>query len=677
MDYSAVAEAQQQQHQQQQQQTDQQQPYDASQAQAYAAYYAAYNQYYAQSGYYHQPYYPHEYSSSSAAAPAGAYYAEAQPESAIPPSDASQIHYSGTHTAAYAPGTVYPPGTAYAPATAYAAPTTGQDGYSYQAPQGLNPAAVAALSQLSQLSGTIDAAERAMAGMQDRQPQSHYPHYSQMPQAASSNRPGVGGMTHRSGGGRRDGGPFRGSGGPSRGGGNRGSYIGPQPSRRDGGGPPSSRGRGNGRMSRSRGRRPQFSAPDSQQRSSAVSNTSDPSTGQAQRSLFPIAWCDVCRVDCNSFEILEQHKSGKRHKKTLQRVLDMQARQNVISSELQYNAASQPLIFGQGEDLPLIANDGDGSMHTMNVSIPSSGHMQALGEAVEANIATENNPIPEFVTKQETEHPDQSQPVSDGPKDEGPVPDASQDETLSMEGHGKKRRMGSHDRNDRWRSSRPRMMRGGRGGRHPRSSEGRSLDRPKGPRERPRVCTICSITCDTMAVFECHLSGKKHLARIKRFERQGSVFGPIAVYIPPNQPTRIPNRGPEPMFYGLQSLEALQQQSELQIQGMLHPGDHGLDGPQLENAAGHQLQHFEAEGAAPESMLVQSSGHPDEPPVPTDEQVAVIPDPDNSAPTEFHSDVPIGEVATLPDSGAPVGTDVSIPGADAASGPPPTNSELQ
>ncbi|KAK8947995.1 hypothetical protein KSP40_PGU009371 [Platanthera guangdongensis] len=485
----------------------------------------------------------------------------------------------------------------------------------------------------------------------------------------------VAGMNHRSGG-RRDGGPFRGSGGPSRGGGNRGSYIGPQPSRRDGGGPPSSRGRGHGRMSRGRGRRPQYSASDSQQRSSAVSNASDPSTGQAQRPLFPIAWCDVCRVDCNSLEILEQHKSGKRHKKTLQRVLDIQARQNVISSESQYNAGTQPLVFVQGEDLPPKSNDEDSSKHMMNISIPSSGHMQPSGETVEAYIASENNPTPNCITKQDAECPDQSQTVFDGTKSEGPGSDASQDETLPMEGHGKKRRMGSHDRNDRWRSSRPRMMRNGRGGRRLKSSEGRSFDRPKGPRERPRVCTICSVTCDTMAVFECHLSGKKHLARIKRFESQGSVFGPIAVYIPPNQPTRIPNRGPEPMFYGLQSLEALQQQGELQMQGMLQPGDHGLVFQQMENAPGHQLQHVkEAEGAAPDFVLVQSSRHPDEPPAPTDEQAAVIPDPDNSAPNENLPDIPIGEVATLPDHGASVGTDVAVPGADAAVEAPPPKSE--
>ncbi|KAL6642717.1 hypothetical protein ACP70R_020898 [Stipagrostis hirtigluma subsp. patula] len=28
------------------------------------------------------------------------------------------------------------------------------------------------------------------------------------------------------------------------------------------------------------------------------------------------AWCDICRVECNSEKILELHKNGKRHKRT-------------------------------------------------------------------------------------------------------------------------------------------------------------------------------------------------------------------------------------------------------------------------------------------------------------------------------------------------------------------------
>ncbi|XP_020594558.1 uncharacterized protein LOC110034646 [Phalaenopsis equestris] len=151
MDNSSLAEA---------QQSDQQQAYDPAQAQAYAAYYAACDQYYAASAYYHQPYYPHDYSSTSTAATAGVYYAEAQPDSAVPQADAAQIHNSASH------------GMAYAPAAE-------QGGYPYQAAAGLNTAAAAALSQISQLTGSIDAAERMMAaGMHNAPQSSHYQQYS-------------------------------------------------------------------------------------------------------------------------------------------------------------------------------------------------------------------------------------------------------------------------------------------------------------------------------------------------------------------------------------------------------------------------------------------------------------------------------------------------------------------
>lgn len=37
-----------------------------------------------------------------------------------------------------------------------------------------------------------------------------------------------------------------------------------------------------------------------------------------------IVWCELCRVDCNTAEILEQHKNGKKHKKNLKLQEDLQ-----------------------------------------------------------------------------------------------------------------------------------------------------------------------------------------------------------------------------------------------------------------------------------------------------------------------------------------------------------------
>ncbi|GFY81166.1 hypothetical protein Acr_01g0009750 [Actinidia rufa] len=105
----------------------------------------------------------------------------------------------------------------------------------------------------------------------------------------------IGPITY-AGGGRRGGRPFRG-GGPGRFG-----------SRSNGSGPPF-RGRGRGR-----GRGDRFPPP-------ADNATACAQGESSQTPVWPpprMAWCELCRVDCNTPEILEQHKNGKRHKKNLQ-----------------------------------------------------------------------------------------------------------------------------------------------------------------------------------------------------------------------------------------------------------------------------------------------------------------------------------------------------------------------
>ncbi|KAI3707362.1 hypothetical protein L6452_25806 [Arctium lappa] len=115
------------------------------------------------------------------------------------------------------------------------------------------------------------------------------------------------------GGGRRGGGPFRGGG------------RGFQPSSSGGSGPPfygRGRGRGRGRGGRhdqSSSSHPETPAVEEPKPSEGAESSAQPNAQQPIR----IAWCELCRVDCTSKEILEQHKSGKRHKKNLHRLQDM------------------------------------------------------------------------------------------------------------------------------------------------------------------------------------------------------------------------------------------------------------------------------------------------------------------------------------------------------------------
>ncbi|KAM7476303.1 hypothetical protein LguiB_023546 [Lonicera macranthoides] len=43
-----------------------------------------------------------------------------------------------------------------------------------------------------------------------------------------------------------------------------------------------------------------------------------------------MAWCELCRVDCNTHEILEQHRNGKRHKKNLQVYEELQKLNKIL-----------------------------------------------------------------------------------------------------------------------------------------------------------------------------------------------------------------------------------------------------------------------------------------------------------------------------------------------------------
>ncbi|KAM3686999.1 hypothetical protein ACJW31_10G043200 [Castanea mollissima] len=94
------------------------------------------------------------------------------------------------------------------------------------------------------------------------------------------------------------------------------------------------------------------------------------------------------------------------------------------------------------------------------------------------------------------------------------------------------------DRFDNRRHGMKRKMRGGRGGKRMRTFESprQHAEPPKPKVVIPLICDLCNVKCDTQEVFDCHLSGKKHLAKLKRFEGHQAMYGPMglqALY-PPN-----------------------------------------------------------------------------------------------------------------------------------------------
>nr|XP_043613817.1 uncharacterized protein LOC122585757 isoform X2 [Erigeron canadensis] len=77
---------------------------------------------------------------------------------------------------------------------------------------------------------------------------------------------------------------------------------------------------------------------------------------EANAQPVRIAWCELCRVDCTSKEILEQHNNGKRHKKNLQKLQNMKITYEPVS-EIQKDENS--LVQGTEADVQskIVATD--------------------------------------------------------------------------------------------------------------------------------------------------------------------------------------------------------------------------------------------------------------------------------------------------------------------------------
>lgn len=175
-----------------------------------------------------------------------------------------------------------------------------------------------------------------------------------------------------------------------------------------------------------------------------------------------MAWCELCRVDCNTSEILEQHKNGKKHKKNLQVYEELQNLNRVIT--------------GMQNQQMLISESNPEVVQSERVE--GSGEKQAL---------TENLPFEISVA--------------------GPTNEA---ESNSVMNHS-----------EAWgRGSKRNMRGGGRGGKRMRTSEP-----PKPKQVIPFICDLCNVKCESQVVLDSHLAGRKHLSNFKRFHGYQAVLG--------------------------------------------------------------------------------------------------------------------------------------------------------
>lgn len=430
--------------------------------------------------------------------------------------------------------------------------STGAAAAAYPGLNAAAAAAVAALSQLTQFAGTMDAAERAMAELQGRKwhrndegfgPMMGPPgpffgpgtmHYGRGPMHMPVDRPPF------RGGGRRGGGSFRGS--------NRENFGYRHP--RSGGSGPPFRGKGRGRGRGGPRHFPSHGAssdssqldPSTAENAELTEEENEPTDAAAEgahetavaspsasapgksipnRQAPRVAWCELCRADCITLEILEQHKNGKRHKKNLQR-----------SEELKIAGKTGAEI--QGEQNPAAGSNQEVVLKSENVE--ESEENKPTGNLHSEAIADEH--------KVETEQHDDTmqQPA---------------EETSDLQ---------ARNQSENGRRGMKRKMRGGRGGKRSRTSEA-----PRGQYEPPKpkvviplICDLCNVKCDTQEVFDKHLAGKKHLSKQKRFEGHQAMYGPMVQALYP----------PNPIAHTLYHPQSQQQQQHFygnQNQPLYHP----------------------------------------------------------------------------------------------------------
>lgn len=237
---------------------------------------------------------------------------------------------------------------------------------------------------------------------------------------------------------------------------------------------------------------------------------------KAPRPPPQVCWCEICMVECNSLEILEQHKNGKRHKKTLQRYEELQKLKKAESE-------SQGMAIVQSEDI-----------HGIDENMTALEKQSPKDSAPESSLAVAIMDGNKMDLEQQNQTAEQPEVAKVDPT-EAPAPE-------------RKRKMGN------WRYPPKQKMKFGWGAKHQTPSE--AGHNSEGPKEQmSRYCALCNVTCDTQAVFEVHLAGKKHTSRAKRFPAPQGGYGAMGAETVATQYNPAPTL--ETAFYGAMGVETV------------------------------------------------------------------------------------------------------------------------
>ncbi|XP_011098720.1 zinc finger RNA-binding protein 2-like [Sesamum indicum] len=175
------------------------------------------------------------------------------------------------------------------------------------------------------------------------------------------------------------------------------------------------------------------------------------------------AWCEVCKIDCNSKGVLDQHKLGKKHKKNLEKLK---------------GATTVPV------SAPVAAPPATVATSPAIVAIPPAivATSPAIVAAAAAATEADSTPLP---------------PSALGPVDKptiGPEENPHKSRTSSS----KKARKKAAARTEDLETKRRKVLEGGA------AADG------------VRACSICNVVCNSDTVFNYHLAGQRHALMIKK-----------------------------------------------------------------------------------------------------------------------------------------------------------------
>lgn len=201
------------------------------------------------------------------------------------------------------------------------------------------------------------------------------------------------------------------------------------------------------------------------------------------------AWCEVCRVDCNSKDVLDQHKLGKKHKKNLEK-LKLAATVPGPSFVTPPAAFATPQVFVIAPPAATVTSQG---IVATPVAATSTSHaMTAAPLGAVATVPCVVASVPAIETAPTALPVPTSVPIDKpiiGPEENPGKPQTSS---------SKKARKKAAARTDNLETKRRKVLEGG--------AAANSV----------RACSICNVVCNSDTVFNYHLAGQKHASMVKK-----------------------------------------------------------------------------------------------------------------------------------------------------------------